>query len=260
MLRARWVPRGTRRWALSVYPARFNSTPNICAPLNISLQQRNLTRTIHGAVISIEVQKLLEPFDLRLTTEQQAKLLAYLELLFRWNRSINLTAIRTPEECVTRHFGESLFLSRWVNLEGRLLDIGSGAGFPGLALKLLYPELLVTLLEPNSKKRAFLKEVARTCSMYGVNVRPERLENLPQSEISPGFDTITMRAVGDLEQLTSLASKSVKVGGRLCLWLTRSKAVSLSRAAPLIHWNAPIALPLSKQREIWVGTRHGASS
>ncbi|MGH9403017.1 MAG: 16S rRNA (guanine(527)-N(7))-methyltransferase RsmG, partial [Terriglobia bacterium] len=85
----------------------------------------------------------------------------YLGLLLRWNEKINLTAIRTPEECVTRHFAESLFLARHEQLNGRLLDIGSGAGFPGLALKVAVPELAVTLLEPVAKKRAFLKEVVR---------------------------------------------------------------------------------------------------
>ena len=77
---------------------------------------------------------LLEPFQLNLTSEQVRDLLTYLELLLSWNRRINLTGVRSAEECITRHFGESLYLARSVPLEGRLLDIGSGAGFPGLAL------------------------------------------------------------------------------------------------------------------------------
>src|SRR3990172_6627889 len=114
------------------------------------------------------VSNLLEPFGLDLHRHQIEQVRAYLELLMRWNQRINLTAIRTPEGCATRHFGESLYLARWVELRGKLLDIGSGAGFPGLALKICSPELAVTLLEPVAKKRAFLKEVARACGFSEV--------------------------------------------------------------------------------------------
>src|SRR3970040_314440 len=92
------------------------------------------------------ITELLEPFGLSITAEQTDRLLAYLELLIRWNSKINLVGPASNEECVTRHFGESLFLQRWVDLNGSLLDIGSGAGFPGLALKIVCPGLEVTLL------------------------------------------------------------------------------------------------------------------
>ena len=124
------------------------------------------------------LRQLLEPFGLDLSSTQLGQTLAYLHLLLHWNQKINLTAIRNPEECVTRHFGESLFLARHVQLRGDLLDIGSGAGFPGLALKIASPEIPVTLLEPVAKKRAFLKEVARVCGFHQVAVRGERLEDL----------------------------------------------------------------------------------
>ena len=91
------------------------------------------------------VRQLLRPFGLDLSSNQIGQLSAYLELLVRWNQKINLTAIRDRETCVTRHFGESLYLGRSAELDGRLLDIGSGAGFPGLSLKILFPGLVVTL-------------------------------------------------------------------------------------------------------------------
>src|SRR5215831_19819217 len=93
-----------------------------------------------------EVRGLLAPFGLRLSSEAISRILAYLELLLRWNAKINLTAIRSAGECVTRHFGESLYVSKLGELKGDLLDIGSGAGFPGLALKIVFPGLRVTLL------------------------------------------------------------------------------------------------------------------
>ncbi len=140
-----------------------------------------------------EVRELLRPFGLPLTSDEMNRLQAYLELLLRWNSRINLTSVRDARECVTRHFGESLYLSRFVHLEGRLLDIGSGAGFPGLALKITFPKLHVTLLEPAGKKRAFLKEVARACEMDLVEVRSERLSEFAKQQIETGRHRHSMR-------------------------------------------------------------------
>jgi 16S rRNA (guanine527-N7)-methyltransferase len=196
-------------------------------------------------------RSLLKPFELNLTSEQMRELLTYLELLLSWNRKINLTAVRSAEECLTRHFGESLYLARWVELEGRLLDIGSGAGFPGLALKIAFPQLSITLLEPVAKKRAFLKEVARTCAMHSVEVRPQRLEEFETP--SRLFDTATARAVGQLEQLVPQAARCLLPGGRLFLWISHDQAPHLRHQ--LIDWQQPIVVPLGPQREIWIGRR-----
>jgi hypothetical protein len=138
-----------------------------------SLRPGTELSTIPAVVDQTRLHQLLQPFGLDLTPEKAEKTLAYLTLLLRWNQKINLTAIRDPEECVTRHFGESLFIARHMQLHGSLLDIGSGAGFPGLALKIAFPEISTTLLEPVAKKRAFLKEAARTCGFDKVNVRAD---------------------------------------------------------------------------------------
>jgi 16S rRNA (guanine527-N7)-methyltransferase len=205
-----------------------------------------------------QVASLLAPFELRLTSEQHGILLIYLDLLLKWNRKINLTAIRDPAECVTRHFGESLYLARWVELRGDLLDIGSGAGFPGLALKVAFPALRVTLLEPVAKKRAFLKEVVRTCGMDTVEVRAERLEDFAGPPSS--FDAATSRALGGLERLVPLAARLLKAGGRLALWLSSEQAKRLAEIESAIEWAAPIPLPLAREREIWIGTRSSQSA
>src|SRR5208283_2920513 len=156
------------------------------------------------------IRQLLEPFGLNLSPEQIGQMIVYLELLLRWNEKINLTGIRDWETCLTRHFGESLYLGRWVELKGRLLDIGSGAGFPGLSLKIIFPDLSVTLLEPVAKKRAFLKEVARICGMNLVEVRRERLEEFACGQSAPLYDGATVRAVGHLEELMPLACRCLK--------------------------------------------------
>jgi 16S rRNA (guanine527-N7)-methyltransferase len=203
------------------------------------------------------VRELLEPFQVELTPPQIDSLLTYLDLLVRWNERINLTGIRTPDECVTRHFGESLYLARHLRLEGRLLDIGSGAGFPGLALKIAFPGLAATLLEPVAKKRAFLKEVARICQMAPVEVRGERLEQFVRQQPTPSFDAVTARAVGRIDRLVHEGLICLKVGGALCLWLSHAQAASLRGTGSLVEWRSPIPLPLARQREIWIGTRLG---
>ena len=200
-------------------------------------------------------RKLLEPFDLQLRSSQVSQLLTYLELLMRWNAKINLTSIRTPEECVTRHFGESLYLARFTTLQGRLLDIGSGAGFPGLALRIAFPDLATTLLEPIAKKRAFLKEAARACNMGSVHARAERLDEFVPQGRSSLFDTVTVRAVGHLDTLVPQALRVLNPGGKLCLWLGENQGLSLKAITDLVKWEPPIKIPIGRAREIWIGSR-----
>jgi 16S rRNA (guanine527-N7)-methyltransferase len=201
------------------------------------------------------VRDLLAPFGLELTSDQLQQLLVYLDLLLRWNRRINLTAVRSPEECVTRHFAESLYVVRWVELRGSLLDIGSGAGFPGLALKLAASSLQEVLLEPSAKKRAFLKEVARACRMEDIEVRGDRLEGFALTSQAGAFGTVTCRAVGHLDELLPLAERCLEPGGRLCLWLGAAGWSGLATPLPSISWRAPIPVPHSRRRAILIGRR-----
>src|SRR6266581_1446024 len=115
------------------------------------------------------IAELLEPYLRRadggrevLAQVQLQQLSDFLDLLLRWNAKTNLTSVREPEAIVTRHFGESLFLARHVSREERtVIDVGSGAGFPGIPLKIYSPHLAVTLTESQNKKAAFLNEVIR---------------------------------------------------------------------------------------------------
>lgn len=201
------------------------------------------------------VRQLLEPFGLGLTGDQIGQLSAYLELLLRWNVKINLTAIRDAPSCVRRHFGESLYLGRWVELHGKLLDIGSGAGFPGLCLKIVFPALSVTLLEPVAKKRAFLKEVARVCGMNAVEVRRERLEDFAGAAARAAYDAATARAVGHLEELVPLAARSLKAGGQLFLWLSRRQASTIGYHETDLTPVRSLPVPGEEQGEIWWGKK-----
>ncbi len=227
-------------------------------------------RSCRGLVLNIRIilvvltgedaARLLEPFGLNLSPPQQEQLLAYLGLLLHWNRRINLTGVRDPEGCVTRHFGESLYLTRGLELGGRLLDIGSGAGFPGLALKILCPNLSVTLLEPSTKKRVFLREVARLCAFEGVELRAERLaEFVKKCPLLP-FDLATARAVGSLDRLVQDVVQCLRPGGRICLWVSAAQVKSLGGRCAGICWGEPLRVPLSREREIWIGTLTGGEA
>ena len=196
------------------------------------------------------LNQLLEPFGLSLTAPQTETLMVYLELLLRWNRRINLIGPASGEDCITRHFGESLYLRH-----GMLLDIGSGAGFPGLALKIVAPDLQVTLLEPTAKKRAFLKEVMRVCRFAGVTVFGERLEGFASGLQEPAFDFSTARAVGGLKGLIRSAALCLKPGGKLCLWLGCEQASEVQASGAGYQWEDLMAIPLSRERVIIVGTR-----
>jgi len=118
----------------------------------------------------------------------------YLDLLLKWNARTNLTAIRDREEIVRRHFGESLFTARHLGPCPTLLDFGSGAGFPGLPIALLRPEIAVTLAESQNKKATFLREVVRTLALQ-TEIWPMRVEIMPESR---QFHTVTLRAVDNM--------------------------------------------------------------
>ncbi len=183
----------------------------------------------------------------------------YLELLARWNRKIRLTAIREPEEILERHLGEAFFAVRAVPISpGKLVDIGSGAGFPAIPIKLVVPQMDVTLVESNRRKCAFLKEVILQLGLKGISVRNTRFEELRPDEISA--DYITCRAVGQFETLIEWAKNTLIAGGRLVLWLGRDDArrISLKRGWT---WEKAIELPNSKQRVLLVGrpTKNGDS-
>ncbi len=137
------------------------------------------------------IAELLQAFDPDPSPTLVAQLSTYLDLLVKWNARTNLTAIREPEEMVSRHFGESLFTARHLPECKTLLDFGSGAGFPGIPIQLALPDLRVTLAESQNKKAAFLREAVRTLGL-ATRVWADRAENLPAGT---QFDVVTMRAV-----------------------------------------------------------------
>lgn len=203
-----------------------------------------------------QISKLLQPFGIELDSRRVDIVGRYLDLLLRWNRAVNLTAIRDPEEIVTRHFGESMYVTRFAELGARLLDVGTGAGFPGLAIKIMRPEISMVLLEPIAKKRAFLKEAIRECGFQGVEVSRDRVEEFSLAN-GGEFDSVTLRAVGELGSVLPAAFRSLRAAGSVYAWLTGAECSNLSADLPgfrrLFVWLDPVKVPLSRDREIWIG-------
>lgn len=196
------------------------------------------------------IAALLHPFlDRTLPPVQLQQVSTYIDLLLRWNARINLTAIREPEEIVSRHFGESLFLARHLFPEPgtaavRVLDIGSGAGFPGLPLKIWAPALSLTLVEANHKKATFLREIIRALTLTHVNVITARAESIPPAQA----DLVTLRAVERFETIFPTAVGLLAPAGRLALLISSAQLSQLSTLAPSSAWQAPIQVPQSDAR------------
>jgi len=161
-------------------------------------------------------------FGLAISAEQVAECERFADTLIQRNTSVNLTAITTPVDIAHKHFLDSwtAFGSRrWTGRE-RVIDIGSGAGFPGLALRIAAPGLRVTLVESVGKKARFLEEVSATLGPTDVEVRNERAEALAR-ERRERYDVATARAVGTLGQSLEYLLPFVRVGGDAIVWKGR---------------------------------------
>lgn len=139
----------------------------------------------------------------------------YSELLIKWNKFVNLTSIKTPQEIWKRHFYDSISVIPYLPEKGTLLDIGTGAGFPGIPLKIVRPELNITLIEATLKKCNFCEEVIRKLGLKDIKVIHRRIEdkNLPK-ELGK-FDVIISRATFSLSKLIANALPYFKNGSNL---------------------------------------------
>jgi 16S rRNA (guanine527-N7)-methyltransferase len=212
------------------------------------------------------IAALLEPFfepylEPPLSASQLDQISMYIDLLQRWNARINLTAIRQEEEIVTRHFGESFFLARHVFPDPypgntlsspKVLDIGSGAGFPALPLKIWIPHLHLTLIESNHKKAAFLREVARALTLTDLNVIADRAEIVSASPDHPRTEVVTLRAVEHFETVLLQAQSFLAPHGILALLIGESQLPHM-QIVKTVKWNPPIPVPKSKARVLSIG-------
>ena len=294
---------------------------------------------------------------------QLQKISTYIDILLRWNARMNLTAVRDPEEIVTRHFGESLFAARrlfprsaqvgtdapesppraeWrgpavqssasdgsvprstaeehrtsltveehrgrAALQGRVseerevgaldpgvsslqpvlgaaaerrksaahgasrgfvgapeqaaeqrkkitvADLGSGAGFPGIPIKLWAPEISLTLIESNHKKATFLREIARALALTDIDIQIARAESL----LERAFDLVTLRAVERFETVLPTAAGLVVPRGRLALLIGNAQLPAASSLLPTLSWSDPVPIPASRSRLLAIATKSGS--
>ena len=193
----------------------------------------------------------LAPFGVAPTARLCEQIKTYLRILLQWTEKIGLTSLRNPQEILTRHFGESMFAAAVVPIgRGRLADVGSGAGFPGLPLKLIRPELELILVEPNGKKSAFLSEITRALELSDVSVLRSGFSNCGIQPESVSF--ITSRALDPNMAFLAWAHKALAAGGKLVLWTSGETSEQVS-PNPAWLWQKSISIPESEKRVLLVG-------
>jgi len=182
------------------------------------------------------LERELRPW-VRLSGDQVTRLRDHYELLLRWNRKINLTSVEPGVEMVLRHYCESLFFGAHLTGESAsLVDIGSGAGFPGIPIAVLKPEWKITLIESNQRKAVFLREATRGWS--NISILSKRAE-----DVSERFDWLVSRAV-DPKELLGLVPR---LASRIGLMLGEDDFFSVQKASG-IAWSEPIRLPWGDRR------------
>jgi 16S rRNA (guanine527-N7)-methyltransferase len=170
-----------------------------------------------------------------------SKLLIYIGLLIKWNKKISLTSITNEEDIVRKHFGESLYCLNFVEISyGRLADVGSGAGFPALPIKLARPSLGISLYEPNLKKATFLNEVIRSVGLSATKVIRDRV---PEIQPEPGtLRYVTTRAVSMQDKILGWALAALDNGGNAVFWVGKAESDNL-RSAIEWEWKRPALIP-----------------
>lgn len=159
-----------------------------------------------------QLERGCEALAIRLQSEQQQQLLDYVGLLFKWNKVFNLTSVREPAKMLSRHVLDSLSILPYLEASS-LLDVGTGAGLPGIPVAIARPDCKVTLLDSNSKKTRFLQQVKAELGLENVTVVHGRVEQVSLSK----FAIITARAFASIDDIIKLAGRHCEQHGQLVL-------------------------------------------
>src|SRR5213594_2147174 len=199
------------------------------------------------------IRRALGEFKLLAYEDQVLQIQQYIKILLAWNEKVNLTAIRDPLEILYRHFCESMYAAKAVLVEnGRLADVGSGGGFPGLPLKIIRPGLRVFLVESNLKKATFLAEVVRELGLNDTQVLVRRYEELHE-EIAP-LDYVCSRALGEFPAFLDWAASDQIGAKQVILWIGARDLPEIQKISTW-DWGEPIQVPHSLRRLLLVGTK-----
>lgn len=164
-----------------------------------------------------EIKELLElgakELGVSIEEKEAALFLKYLEELKEWNKKINLTAIKDDKDIIIRHFLDSLILAPFLKSCKTLLDIGSGAGFPGIPIKIVMPELKIALLDSNNKKVSFVNHIIRTLGLKDIETVHARAEDEKIINKLGHFDAVASRAFAELKEFLKIAKPHAKENG-----------------------------------------------
>lgn len=155
------------------------------------------------------LQQGLQQMNIDLTVPQQLQLLAFIDLLKKWNSTYNLTALRNDQDVISHHILDSLTLLPYVEHARGLIDVGSGGGMPGIPVAIARPDLPVALLDANSKKTSFLQQAVIELGLTNVQVITARVESM----VGEQFDVITSRAFAELNDFITITKQLMAKGG-----------------------------------------------
>jgi 16S rRNA (guanine527-N7)-methyltransferase len=212
-----------------------------------------MATTSAGPPSAAAIQRAVGEFGLSIEDKQVEQIQQYTRILLAWNDKLNLTAIRDPLEILYRHFCESMYGVTVLPVEKcRLADVGSGAGFPGLPLKIIRPDLEVFLIESSVKKATFMAEVIRELGLTDARVLVSRFEELGE-EVAP-LDFVCSRALGGFTAFLEWAGSPQVSATNVLLWLG-GRDLEEVRAIPGWQWKAPKSMPHSLQRFLLCGSK-----
>jgi 16S rRNA (guanine527-N7)-methyltransferase len=217
-----------------------------------------MTTDVEKSLSEETIRRALGEFQISVDSKQVIVIQQYIRTLLRWNEKLNLTAIRNPLEILYRHFCESMFAAGAIPVDkGRLADIGSGPGFPGIPLKILRPELELFLVESSIKKGTFLAEVVRELQLTNSRVLISRYEELGE-DVAP-LDYVCSRAVGEFGPFLEWAGSNRVAANRVILWIG-GRDLEEAQKSMNWEWREPILIPKSLQRYLLVGKKKEMSA
>ena len=163
-----------------------------------------------------EMSKKSKILGVRFSVEQIEQFYKYMNLLIEWNEKMNLTAITEPKEIILKHFIDSITILKYIDDNSKLVDVGTGAGFPGVPLSIMNPTLKITLVDSLNKRLIFLQEVVKELNLKNIEIVHARAEEFGQNKnYREKFDIATSRAVANLATLSEYLVQLVKIGGKI---------------------------------------------
>lgn len=162
-----------------------------------------------------EMSKKSKILGVRFSVEQIEQFYKYMNLLIEWNEKMNLTAITEPKEIILKHFIDSITILKYIDDNSKLVDVGTGAGFPGVPLSIMNPTLKITLVDSLNKRLIFLEEVVKELNLKNIEIVHARAEEFGQNKnYREKFDVATSRAVANLATLSEYLVPLVKIDGK----------------------------------------------